>query len=314
LHYRYNEAKSEGFAAQNTHFENSKSPEPFSTASRTSLSPLDMRLLSGLPTAKLALSLCLVSIFLPPTTAFPYPTQDPSIYAGQHVMYSYSGLTPPNHLIDLTRSGKVGGIILFKANIGNHTADTISQLHSAYHQSPYYLGVPLILTDQEGGLVRRVPGSPLLSAKKVGNSSNPIKTAIEAGHEVVKALEPYNVNTNLAPVLDIYRQEGDFIDQFQRSYGNTSRIVSECATSFLVPEQALRIVSTAKHSPGLGSAPRGVNTDLEAVTIATSLSGVRAVDEVPYIAPIAAGIKMVMTSWAIYPSLDAEKPAGLSSQ
>lgn len=244
-----------------------------------------------------------------------HPINDPSVFAGQHVIYSYSGLTPPDHLFDLTRAGKVGGIILFKANVGNETAETISQLQSAYRQSEQYLGVPLlIMTDQEGGLVRRVPGGPLLSAKKVGNSAPPIKTAINAGHEAFEALEPYNVNTNLAPVLDIYRQEGDFIDQFQRSYGNTTRVVGECATSFLVTQQGLGIVSTAKHFPGLGSAPRGINTDLQPVTIDTDLEEIRSIDEIPYIAAIAAGIKLVMASWAIYPTLDAGKPAGLSEK
>lgn len=170
------------------------------------------------------------------------------------------------------------------------------------------------MTDQEGGEVRRVPGGPLLSAKEVGNSSNPIQAAIGAGHEAFEALEPYNVNTNLAPVLDIFREEGNFIDQYQRSYGNTSRIVSECATSFLITQQALGIVNTGKHFPGLGSAPRGVNTDEEPVTIDTDIKEIRSVDQVPYIAAIAAGIKMVMTSWAIYPTLDSKNPAGLSEK
>jgi beta-N-acetylhexosaminidase len=44
-----------------------------------------------------------------------------------------------------------------------------------------------------------------------------------------------------------------------------------------------------------------------------SLSGLRGKDEVPYPAAIAAGVKLVMASWAIYPALDATYPAGLST-
>jgi beta-N-acetylhexosaminidase len=36
------------------------------------------------------------------------------------------------------------------------------------------------------------------------------------------------------------------------------------------------------------------------------------VDERPYRAAIAAGVKLVMVSWAVYPALDPGRPAGLS--
>ena len=39
----------------------------------------------------------------------------------------------------------------------------------------------------------------------------------------------------------------------------------------------------------------------------------RAIDEFPYRAAIAAGVKLVMLNWAVYPALDASHPAGLSS-
>jgi beta-N-acetylhexosaminidase len=43
-----------------------------------------------------------------------------------------------------------------------------------------------------------------------------------------------------------------------------------------------------------------------------SLSGLRTKDEAPYPAAIAAGVKLIMASWAVYPALDARHPAGLS--
>jgi beta-N-acetylhexosaminidase len=49
------------------------------------------------------------------------------------------------------------------------------------------------------------------------------------------------------------------------------------------------------------------------VTLNGPLSGLRARDEAPYPAAIAAGVKLVMASWAVYPALDAARPAGLSS-
>jgi beta-N-acetylhexosaminidase len=48
------------------------------------------------------------------------------------------------------------------------------------------------------------------------------------------------------------------------------------------------------------------------VTLTASLSKLRTVDEVPYPSAIAAGVKLVMVSWAVYTALDAHLPAGLS--
>jgi len=62
----------------------------------------------------------------------------------------------------------------------------------------------------------------------------------------------------------------------------------------------------------LGAATRGQNTDAGPVILNLSLSELRHVDELPYRTAIAAGVKLMMTSWAIYPPLDPHLPAGLS--
>lgn len=42
------------------------------------------------------------------------------------------------------------------------------------------------------------------------------------------------------------------------------------------------------------------------------LASLRSVDELPFGAAIMAGVQLVMTSWARYPALDPDLPAGLS--
>ena len=55
----------------------------------------------------------------------------------------------------------------------------IAQLRQAQAQSP--VQVPLLLmTDQEGGLVRRLPGVPALSEKQIGQSADPVAAAAAA--------------------------------------------------------------------------------------------------------------------------------------
>jgi beta-N-acetylhexosaminidase len=48
------------------------------------------------------------------------------------------------------------------------------------------------------------------------------------------------------------------------------------------------------------------------VTLNVPLATLRSVDELPYGAAIASGVKLIMVSWAVYPALDPSRPAGLS--
>ena len=92
--------------------------------------------------------------------------------AGQRVISSYPGLTPPQALFNDIVAGQAAGVIFFGGNISSDTqiAGVITQLRQAQAQSP--ISVPLLLmTDQEGGEVRRLPGAPALSEKQVGQSS-----------------------------------------------------------------------------------------------------------------------------------------------
>ena len=234
--------------------------------------------------------------------------------AGQRVIYSYSGLTVPSALLRQIRAGQAAGVIFFKGNIssGAQIASVIRQLRQAQRQSP--VSSPLLLmTDQEGGLVRRLPGAPAMSQKQIGASKHPASAAGSAGTGAGKNLAGVGMNVNLAPVLDVYYGAGNFIDEFQRSYSSRASTVSTCGKAFITAQQRTGVAAAAKHFPGLGSATTSQNTDLRPVTLNVSLSGLRSKDEAPYPAAIAAGVKLIMTSWAVYPALDARHPAGLSS-
>jgi beta-N-acetylhexosaminidase len=233
--------------------------------------------------------------------------------AGQRVIFSYSGLTVPTALLQQISAGQAAGVIFFGGNISSDTqiASVIQQLRQAQQQSP--VSSPLLLmTDQEGGEVRRLPGAPTMSEKQIGESSNPAAAASQAGTGAGQNLAGVGMNLNLAPVLDVYYKSGNFIDQFQRSYSNKASTVTSCGQAFITAEQQTGIAATAKHFPGLGSATKSQNTDTGPVTLNVSLSGLRSKDEAPYPAAIAAGVKLIMASWAIYPALDATYPAGLS--
>jgi beta-N-acetylhexosaminidase len=232
---------------------------------------------------------------------------------GQRVIYSYPGLTPPDSLLQRIRAGQVAGVIFFGENISslNQIASVVQQLRDANAQSPNPRPL-LLMTDQEGGLVRRLPGEPVLSEKKIGLSSNPPAAATSAGTGAGQNLAGVGMNLNLAPVLDVFRRSGDLMDQFERSYSMNASTAGTLGANMISAQQATGVAATAKHFPGLGSASSNQNTDTRAVTLRVSLPTLRAVDELPYRNAISAGVRLVMCSWAVYPALDSSRPAGLS--
>ncbi|MGA8115293.1 MAG: glycoside hydrolase family 3 N-terminal domain-containing protein, partial [Actinocatenispora sp.] len=238
----------------------------------------------------------------------------PRQQAGQRVIYAYSGLTPPAALLDTIRNGEAAGVIFFGRNVSSNSQlkQVAQQLNAAAQESP--VTAPLLLmTDQEGGQIRRLSGAPEQSEKQIGASADPPGEASAAGTGAGQNLLSAGLNLNLAPVLDVYRHAGDFADQYGRSYSTTPGICGSAGSHFVTAQQATGVAATAKHFPGLGAAAADENTDAEPVTLNNSLSDIRNIDEAPYSAAIAAGIKLVMTSWAVYPALDPDRPAGLSS-
>ncbi len=233
--------------------------------------------------------------------------------AGQRIVYSYAGLRPPQPLLAAIRVGEAGGVIFFGPNVSgaSQLRSVINELQAASRASPVHTRL-LMLTDQEGGEVRRLPGAPALSEKQIGQSSAGTAAASDAGAGAARTLQSAGINVNLAPVLDVYRQPGNFIDEFQRSYSSNSATVARLGAAFISAQQRAGVAATAKHFPGLGAAARGQNTDLVPVTLRTPRATLRAVDEGPYVSAIATGVTLVMSSWAVYPALDSHLPAGLS--
>ena len=241
----------------------------------------------------------------------------PEQLAGQRVIYSYNGVSAPAGLLSLIRHGDVGGVIFFRFNVSSQAqlSGVIKQMTTANAATtnPARQYPLLLMTDQEGGQVRRLPwAGPGQSEAQIGASASPAAAARTAGSQAAAGLRGVSMNLNLSPVLDVYRQAGDFDDQFQRSYSMNPRVVAAAGAAFVTAEQAGGVAATVKHFPGLGAAGATQDTDNGPVTISLSAQTLRAVDELPYQAAFQAGAKLTMLSWANYPALDPRLPAGLS--
>jgi beta-N-acetylhexosaminidase len=237
----------------------------------------------------------------------------PRQLAGQRVIYSYAGLTPPESLLTQIKKGQVAGVIFYGDNISSKAQikGVIHRLQRAAAQSRVHEPL-LMMTDQEGGEVRRLPGAPGRSEKQIGQSSKPPGAARAAGRGAGLNLSSVEMNVNLAPVLDVYRTPGNFIDRYGRSYSNNPQTVARLGSDFIHAQQRTGVAATAKHFPGLGAAATNQDTDSRPVTLNVPKHRLRTVDELPYRWAIRARVKLVMVSWARYPALAKGRPGGLS--
>ena len=104
--------------------------------------------------------------------------------AGQRVIYSNPGLTPPPALLRAIRRGQAAGVIFFTGNIASaaQLAAVSRQLQRADASRRNPLRAPLLLmTDQEGGVVRRLPGAPEPAERQISQAADPAAQARRAG-------------------------------------------------------------------------------------------------------------------------------------
>ncbi len=249
----------------------------------------------------------------PAAAAWPVPTWlDAAIptddeMAGARVITGFSGRHPPKSLRRMISSGQVSGVILFDGNVGGVRAvRRLTSKLQAIHR-PASTSQPLLVTvDQEGGLVRRLPGPPKPSAEVIGSRGATFAEGL--GRSTGQSLSSMGVNVDLAPVLDLGRP-GRAIEGEGRTYARTPTGVSEIGGAFARGLAAGGVAATAKHFPGLGAAR--INTDNAVQKIRLPAAKLRAADEQPFASFAQAGGAMVMLSTAIYPALSG-KPAALS--
>jgi beta-N-acetylhexosaminidase len=223
---------------------------------------------------------------------------------GQLVIGSYQGQTPPASLLSAIRQGHVGAVIL----MGGNTAGGISATRAAtarMQSAAAHGGNPrlLIMTDQEGGTVKRLSGPPRYAAIQM---ANPV-TAYAQGRATGVLLKSAGVNVDLAPVADVIRVNG-FIEREDRSFGASPAVVAEGACRFAAGLAATGVAYTLKHFPGLGDAV--ATTDTHAVDVRQPASQLYA-DGAAYRRCGHSSVALVMISSASYLHLTGSVPAVL---
>jgi beta-N-acetylhexosaminidase len=254
-------------------------------------------------------ALVAVSIALAGTASAPGAQLGDAQLVGQRLISGFEGQEPPKALVQRIRAGRIGGVILFSDNFGSRAeaGRLIARLQSI--PRPRGLRSPLlVMIDQEGGLVKRLPGPPTLSAEAMGAAGK--STCRRQGAATGRTLDRTGVNVNLAPVLDVARP-GSAIGDEQRAFGRTPGRVSRCGNAFAAALGRAGVAPTAKHFPGLGAAR--VNTDEAVQRIGLSRATLRRIDERPFARFVGDGDadRLVMLSSAVYTAF-SDRPASLT--
>ena len=185
-------------------------------------------------------------------------------------------------------------MILFARNVrsAGQVRDVVRGLQAI--PRPRGLRAPLlVMADQEGGPVRRIPGAPARAAADVRTARRRARTAARRR----KTLRSAGINMDLAPVADVGRP-GSALAGERRIYGELGGARREPRRRVRAGLHAGGVRATAKHYPGFGAAT--VNTDDAPARMTRRSATLRDVDARPFAALIDGGVDAVMVSTAVY--------------
>lgn len=221
---------------------------------------------------------------------------------GQTIIAKMPRSGPDRALLQDAKKGRIGGVIANTPDAAelNSQVQKLQKAASAGGSPPL-----LVMVDQEGGEVKRLPDGPPTTAPPDLGEAGDGDAAKTQGSDTAAFLKTAGVNVDLAPVLDVrLPQTADTIAN--RTFSDDAAVVSSVGSSFIQGLQSSgSVAATAKHFPGLG--PATLNTDFAVVQIAARDEELDAALQ-PFQAAIDAGVKLMMVSSANYPQYGPENP------
>lgn len=225
---------------------------------------------------------------------------------GQFFIFGYQGETPSSDFLRLVQKYDVSGIIFFTRNITSppQLAETIRQLKS------YFKSKPLLAIDQEGGKINRITQNfPLFPANKIYADNKDKKGVKEAYQTTARELFKLGINLNLVPVVDVLGVKGSFMGD--RSFSKDVETVSEFSGIALKAVKQAKILTCAKHFPGIGSLVKDPHEVLPQLSLTKKEFDQK--EFIPFKTAIKSGVDCVMTTHVIAPALD-RKPVTFSKK
>lgn len=170
----------------------------------------------------------------------------------------------------------------------------------------------LVAIDHEGGRVQRLPRpyTPLPPAGKAARRGLSAEEVGETAARGARELAATGFNFNLAPVLDVAVPVSGFMGD--RSFSDDPATVAAMGRATVAAFHKAGILGAGKHFPGLGAAV--IDPHHELPTINADAERLREVDLPPFRELAGPDLLAVMTTHALYPALDSEKPATFSEE
>lgn len=230
---------------------------------------------------------------------------------GQLFMTGIPGTQVDEGTEALIRECNLGGVILFARNIDNpfqlaQLCQGLQETAMSCHRAPLFLAV-----DQEGGRVARLrePFTTFPGNSAIGSDEQPVKRAAEFGLITAGEMGLVGLNMNMAPVVDVAMGELER-HLAGRSFGEDPKEVALLGSAVVKSLQENGVMAVAKHFPGLGRATVDPHFHLPVIDVARE--EMEEIHLAPFRAVIEEGVSAIMTSHAMYPGLDPDRPATLS--
>jgi beta-N-acetylhexosaminidase len=228
---------------------------------------------------------------------------------GQMLLAGVEGTTVDKSAKRMISEDHVGGLILFKNNLGGIAGSVglINGLKKANAGNP----APLFMSvDQEGGRVSRLPAAFLsMPANAVVGKTKDAGLAGQMGGLIAQQLKLLGFNVDFAPVLDVNSNPKNPVIG-DRSFGSTAELVTNMGLAEMKGIRGGGIIPVVKHFPGHGDT--AVDSHLDLPVVQKTAAQLERMEWVPFKAAIESDAEAVMVAHILFPRIDPDAPASFS--
>lgn len=207
---------------------------------------------------------------------------------------------------ELLASRRFGGMCLFGYNIIDRyqLADYIAEVRSLAGEDF------VVAIDQEGGGVLRLFDVPYPPPAMALGAADDVALTHEVAAACARGLKSVGINLNFAPVADVNVNPLNPVIA-DRSFGSDPLKVADHVAAFVRGLQSEGVAATAKHFPGHGDV--SVDSHLALPVLNRSVEELGHLELPPFQAAAGAGVAAIMTAHILFPSIDSDLPATLST-
>jgi len=255
-----------------------------------------------------------VTVTPPPAPELtPAPTPDPiearissmtlEEKCGQLLVAGIEGFTAGTDAVHAVTEVKVGGVILFRRNIGS--AEQVAALNQSLRtlaDRPLFLCV-----DEEGGRVTRMP--PEIKSLPAMGKLPADEDFFALGQALGEELGRLGYSVDFAPVLDVHSNPRNTVIG-DRAFASDAAAVVDRALPFAEGLASAGILPVVKHFPGHGGTAEDSHSALPVVK--KTLDELETLEFAPFRAAIDGGLPAVMVGHILLAEVDDALPASLS--